>query len=138
MEMMKRAHRLRRGWATTGLVLGSLLLSVSAPAADRWATVVNNDAAPALKIEATPSRGGEPVVLDTAGPLQGGRTAAVTWDSETGTCLYDLTVTYAERPPLRITGWNVCESPRISIGEAWRRGQRAPQTKTGSRSALPL
>ncbi|WP_369928530.1 hypothetical protein [Xanthomonas sp. NCPPB 2632] len=104
-----------------------VLASVFAPcaqAATHYLTLINDDAVPTVKVEAAPHGTSEFQALDTAGPLQGGRTVQVAAAFPDGVCAVDVRVSYAGRGPVLISGWNVCREPKLYLGQSRRAGLR--------------
>lgn len=105
------------------LVLASVF-APSAQAANHYLTLINDDTVPAVKVEAAPHGTSEFQALDTAGPLQGGRTVQVAAAFPDGVCAVDVRVSYADRRPVLISDWNVCREPTLYLGQSRRAGLR--------------
>jgi len=106
------------------LLVVAAVFAPSASATTHYLTLINDDAVPAVRIEAAPQGTKDFQVLDTAGALQGGRAGQATVALRDGACVFDLRVTYTDHGPLLITGWNVCRYPRLYLGKARRAGIR--------------
>ncbi|WP_285405065.1 hypothetical protein [Luteibacter sp. ME-Dv--P-043b] len=100
----------------------------SAQAATHYLTLINDDAVSAVAIEAAPTGSTDYRTLDTAGSLQGGRAGQVMVAFPDGQCVFDLRVSYPDRGPLTVTGWNICRQPTLYLGKARRAGIRQAES----------
>lgn len=110
--------------AAAPLVCALTMAILPAHAATHYLTLINDDAVPATSVEAAPTGTNDYRPLDTAGSLQGGRAGQVMVAFPEGQCVFDIRVTYPDRGPLTVTGWNICRQPVIYLGKARRAGLR--------------
>jgi len=103
------------------------ILASPAHAATHYLTLINDDAVPAVRVEAAVHGTTIYQTLDTAGALQGGRAGQATVAFPEGACVVDLRVTYPDRGPLTVTEWNLCRQPTLYLGKARRAGLRQPK-----------
>ncbi|WP_036140917.1 hypothetical protein [Luteibacter sp. 9135] len=111
-----RLHRFALAFAS--------ILASPVHAATHYLTLINDDAVPAVRVEATVHGTTAYRTLDTAGPLQGGRAGQATVSFPEGACVVDLRVIYPDRGPLTVTQWNLCRQPTLYLGKARRAGLR--------------
>jgi len=114
----------RRRFAAVTVVCALGMASLPAHAATHYLTIINDDAVPAVAVEAALAGTSDYRPLDTAGSLQGGRAGQVVVAFPEGQCVFDLRVTYADRGALKVTGWNICRQPTLYLGKARRAGLR--------------